>query len=314
MKQHNILALNLHLFDGAAGAGASAGTGSTGANGGGGETGTLGQASQADGLDGVQYGKQDAPPAPATPAPREKGKGDKAKREAAYREMMAGDFKDLYDADINRIVGKRFKASKGLQAQLDAHSPILEAMATRYDTPVGDIAALQAAVDKDNSIWAEKAEQAGMSVEAFKKMEALKKQMAQKEAAEQTALQQTQRDKQVKAWLAEAETLKPTYPDFDLRAELRNDRFSRMVHAGFPLKDAYEAAHMAEIMEASTQSAVKQTQKAVVANIQARGNRPKEAGISAQAGMITKSDPRSFTKEDRKEIRKRVSRGDKIKL
>jgi len=55
-------------------------------------------------------------------------------------------------------------------------------------------------------------------------------------------------------------------------------------------------------------------EKAVVDNIRARGSRPSENGTSSQSAFIVKDDVSKLSKEDRRNIAKRVMMGEKITI
>ena len=70
----------------------------------------------------VVYGKQESAPAADGTKPDASAKhtakdspaaGDD--RSAQFKALITGDYKDLYDAEVNRIIGKRFKDTKVLQ-------------------------------------------------------------------------------------------------------------------------------------------------------------------------------------------------------
>ena len=216
----------------------------------------------------------------------------------AYKKMVSEDYKDLYQADVDRIVQKRVKSSN---EKLSAYAPIMDALAARYGTQSGDLTALQEAMDNDNSIWERRAEDAGMSVEQFREVTALRGKAAEFQRYQQEALQQEQQKAQISTWVQQADTLKAQYPELDLATELE---------AGFGVEDAYKVCHMDELLTKAAHSA----QSATIANIQARGARPKEGAIHAQNGVTTKADPKTWSTADFEEVRRRAQRGEQIIL
>ena len=97
-------------------------------------------------------------------------------------------------------------------------------------------------------------------------------------------------------------------------AEMANEDFARLIAANVPPKTAYEVVHMAEIQAAQAQVVAAQARNNVMQTIQAQGARPAEIGGNANGGQFTNNDPRSWTKEQRAEIIRRVQRGEKIVL
>ncbi len=85
-----------------------------------------------------------------------------------------------------------------------------------------------------------------------------------------------------------------------------------MLRAGVDVKTAYEVIHMDDIKTTVAQAAGKQAETNVTNNIRAKGQRPAEAGAASPAGIIVKNDVHALTPSDRKEIARRVARGEKI--
>lgn len=112
---------------------------------------------------------------------------------------------------------------------------------------------------------------------------------------------------------AQTEEAKQTYPNLDLRQELRNPMFARLVVNGVDAKTAYEVAHREEILRGGMQYAAQQAARQVASAVQANAARPTENGLGAGApATVQISDPRSLTRQMRKELRERVRRGEKI--
>ena len=110
-------------------------------------------------------------------------------------------------------------------------------------------------------------------------------------------------------WVAQAEALRQgDYPDFDFLAESRNPAFRQLVRSGLPVRTAYEALHLREILA----RAVRETEEQVASDIRARGSRPAETGATAQAPFLVKGDVSRFTKADRAEIARRAMKGEII--
>ena len=97
-----------------------------------------------------------------------------------------------------------------------------------------------------------------------------------------------------------------------MQAELDNKDFTRLVFNGVPVTTAYEVAHRNEVIGGAMQFTAQKVEKQVVDNILAGQARPTEQGISHQQGVVTKTDPSKLTKEQRREIRERVMRGETV--
>ena len=93
--------------------------------------------------------------------------------------------------------------------------------------------------------------------------------------------------------LHKAEAVRGSYPEFDLDKELENPGFLRLLNSGVEPKTAYEVVHHDELT--------------------GRAARPQENGLgSGSLAAVTKPDPRSLTRAERKLLRRRAARGEEI--
>ena len=318
-----LLNIRLDLFDGGAaaaaggdGAGASA-TGEAQAS-----SGSTRRGKKSGEYSNVVFGKQDAQPAAAdhasAPAAEEKKtevqttSNTLEERRKQYRSMIEGEFKDLYTEDTQRIINRRFKEGKVAEDALQKQQPVIDMLMQRYKIADGDMAKLLTAVENDDAYWSEAADEAGMTVEAYKEFSRQKREL---DAIRKQQTQNQQREaaeKQLQQWYTEGEEVKAAYPDFDLNTEAQNPRFMAMLKSGVPVMHAYKVMHMDEIMTDAMQTAAKRSEQAVVNNIKARGSRPAENGLSSQSAFTVKDDVSKLSKRDRAEIARRAARGEKI--
>lgn len=119
------------------------------------------------------------------------------------------------------------------------------------------------------------------------------------------------RDPRYERLLCSARAARRTYPQLDLREELRSPRFADMVLRGVDVKTAYEAVHHEEMLRSAMGYGV---QKAAEKLSRARiTGRPAENGAESQSASVERLDPRHMTAEERAEIRRRVlERGEKV--
>lgn len=339
MHKYKLLNIILSLFDGGAAAG-GAGDGAGAAAPAQGDGGTKGgsQASPAPTRRGksgesqrVLYGKQADPAVAGDQAGASEGTppvaGEETKdgqtgttvtsdtleaRRKAYREMMEGEFKDLYTEDTQRIIDRRFREVRNLEEQVNRTQPILSMLMQRYGIADGDPAKLMAAVENDDAYWSQAAEEAGMSVEQYKRFQKLQRENAELLEAQRRTQTQQQAQQKLQQWYDEAEQVRQLYPSFDLTAEVKNPQFLSMLRAGVPVRHAYEVIHMEDIKAGVAALQAKATEKQVVDGIRARGARPAENGTSAQSGFTVKDDVTKLTAKDRADIARRVARGEQI--
>ena len=297
--------LNLHLFDAgaASSSGGEGGMATTGAD-------STGEKSA------VIYGKQNVETESKLPVAEEEGK--KAKEESRedrrkrYDELINGEFKEFDTERIQQIINRRFKDTKGLEEENGKMNNVLSALYEKYSIESGNLDALSEAIDRDSAFWEEGAQEAGMSVDAYKKFRKIKADNQKMEANEAQRRRNLEMQERLKEWDRQAQECKGLYPDFDMDAECKNPNFTNMLRRGVPVIHAYRVLHFDDITERERQIAAGEREKAVVNNIKAKGQRPQENGLSSQTGAIIKSDVHSLTKKDRAEIAKRVGRGEHI--
>lgn len=110
----------------------------------------------------------------------------------------------------------------------------------------------------------------------------------------------------------EAEEAKKLYPSLNLDREFENPVFRRLMVSGVPVVSAYELIHRDEVNLMLVERAVKQAEKRISAAIQSGASRPNENGASS--ALQTETDPRRLSKADRKNIKDRVARGERVYL
>ena len=104
------------------------------------------------------------------------------------------------------------------------------------------------------------------------------------------------------AWLElrhSAEALSRTCPEFDLARQMADPAFARLVRGGVDLATAYEAVQL-----------TKKRQRSAAAERNAV--RPPENGLGASAAPVLRPDPAELSADERRSIRRRAARGEKI--
>lgn len=325
MKTINLLDISLDLFDGGA-AGAAAGDGAA-APAGAQEGDGARAGSQAvpgrsrrgkSGGETMVYGKQAVAEAPqegpdAEGQKQEEKFAEKPKdRYAKYRELVEGEFKDLYTEDTQRIIDRRFRDVKSLEESLEAQRPVLDLLMERYRIEDGDVSKLVKAIEQDESQWKEAADKVGMTVEQYRNYRQLQRENENFRRAQEEQRGQQLARQQMARWMQESEDVKADYPDFSMETEIQRPEFMAMLKTGVPVRHAYEVLHLDDIKGGVARNTAAQTEKLVTENIRAKGARPQENGVSSQNGITIKADPSKLSKRDRAEIARRVARGEKI--
>ena len=260
-------------------------------------------------LANVVYGRQDGGP---DAGDQQVVSSDAAAERAAKWAEARQEYKQEFDGEVQRIINKRFGETKGLQEQLDAVSPVIDLLRDRYGVTDGDMDALLSALEEDTGYWEDAADQAGMTVEQFKEFKRYERENAELNAQIQAMRQQDAADNQLRQWWSQGEALKQQFPSFDLNREAENPQFLSLLKSGVPVDQAFKVIHFDEINAGVAANTAKAAEKQIVANIRARGARPREAGAQGQPAITVKSDVSKLTKKDRAEIARRAMRGESI--
>lgn len=325
--KRKIIPINLCLFDGEGG-GAAVGTGTGDVVGTGGENqvpSAAGKGRRAvNPLANVKYGRQETVTQDTLPGGQQDAAADGntqtkttsdtlEARRAEFERLITGEYRDLYDERVQGIVKNRIKEAKNLEQAVNRTQPLIEMLAAKYGiTDPNNIEAITKAMDDDNAFYEEAAADAGLTVEQYKYMQKLERENRMMKEARVNAERQRQADQVYAGWLQEAERVKAAYPGFDLKKELENPSFGKMLGAGVGVMAAYQALHHDEIMTGAMQYTAQTIAKKTADGIASRKARPTENGLSTQASANVKSDVSKLTRADRAEIARRAARGEII--
>lgn len=232
----------------------------------------------------------------------------------SFDDMVKGEYKDAFTKKTQEIINKRFKETKNLESQVAQQNEVLDMIYNKYNITDRDIAKLQDAINNDDTYWEEGADEAGMTIEQFKQFKKLEKENAQFKQARQAQEQQANVNAQLQKWNEEVAQVKAKFPSFNIEEEVKNEGFQRMLRSGVPMEHAYKVTHFDELMNDSMRTTAANTEKAVVENIRAKGNRPSENAAMQQSAFVVKNDVSKLTAKDRAEIARRVARGEKIEF
>lgn len=99
----------------------------------------------------------------------------------------------------------------------------------------------------------------------------------------------------------EALKLQQQYPDFSLDKALEEPHFCRLLEGGMALRTAYELCHGEELL-------------AELHSRQAAAARPRENGMGGRSAAALMGDVSNLTRAQRREIIRRVQRGETIRF
>lgn len=272
--------LNLRMFDGEGGGEGSAATGA--------------EAAAPETTEGQQ--------AEQTPEEREK----------EFNDMINGDFRDLFDARMQKAIKERVGEVKQLQQQLQQQNDVIGLVAKKYGISTDKMGDIREALESDDVFWEEAAADQGMTVDSYKKMVKLEAENEALHKAREEAERKNQKDAVFQKWDREAEELKRMYPQFDLQSEIQDKRFLDLMGAGIDMRTIYETLHHDEILPALMQQTAKAATKQQAAAARRGQMRPAENGMSSRPAAQTVKDPAKMTKEERQEYARRAARGEII--
>lgn len=131
----------------------------------------------------------------------------------------------------------------------------------------------------------------------------------EKEAAEQL---RAGADRIYDGWMQSAQQLKQVYPDFDLRREMADPRFARLLGARVDMQTAFEVLHNREIIPAAMEYAAKTVQQHMASAMRSGADRPAENGLRGSGAVMLGSDVSRMSRKDYAAICKMVERGERV--
>lgn len=239
-------------------------------------------------------------------------------QKASFNDLLKDDqYKREYDKRVEGAVRRRMRAADAKFAQMD---PMFDVLAKKYGIGRGDdgkldMQALMAAVMSDDGLLEEQAAEEGLTPEGMRKV--MRAEQIERSMQAQQAEQENMR--LFAAIREEAEALKAVYPDFDLDAEIGDERFGSLLislqRAGVdaPLRTAYEVAHRQELLQRAVNYTAAKARQDVAASVQSNLSRPREMGSSG-APAQSNFDPEKMTKKDYEAIKAKVSRGGRVSI
>ena len=277
-------------------------------------------------FDNVVFGKQEGTTATETTTTPDTGENAKGtgetevkttsntleERRKAYEDMINGEYKDIHQEKFQEVFNRRFKEVKGLENSLAAQQPVIDMLMSRYGIADGDMASLEKALTEDTEYWERVADEHGMTVEQYQRMQKIERENAQLRAIRQREANQAQFQGQIETWYKQADAVKELYPSFDFKTECQNPEFLKLLQSGVGVEHAYKMMHFDELTDNAARVAAQTADAQAQARIKAKSSRPSENGTSTQSAAIVRNDVSTLTRKERAEIARRVGRGEKI--
>lgn len=210
--------------------------------------------------------------------------------EEEFANLINGRFKEQFTRKTQAIIDKRFKQTKELQEYKERVSPVVQSLMEKYGVEDGNEGNLLDFIKEKEKTSVNTPSENEVVSERGKNLCG-----------------------KISSWVKQSEDVKNTYPDFDLRKELRESKlFSQLLLGGVPLKAAYETVHKDEILSGAMAYTADKVREQVVKGIEAKGRRPIENGVSSESAVVTSVDVNSLTSQDILKILKQVENGANI--
>lgn len=197
---------------------------------------------------------------------------------------------------------RRHKDYSKLKDQSVSTSKVMDMLATRFGIEnSSDYAAITAALENDDYLYAERAEENGRTIEEQREWDRIDRE--NRMFREQQRQQQIAEDSQRKyeEWEQQSNNLKQVFPSFDLDNEVRtNEEFKNYLLNGMSVSAAYYATHGEAIATGAMERTAQAVRQATAQDIAARGGRPRENGLSGQAAA--KVVGKDFSHMSRREL------------
>lgn len=271
---------------------------------------------QTDGQDGAkdQSGTQNAPEKPS------------------FAQLIQGEYKQDFDKQVHEIIKKRFKDDAS-RAERDGNvnqlmTTLAQMLGQRVEDPEKlDPVELKQALLENQSLIDAAAMDAGVSSQQYRaelemrsENALMKAQLQQQKQMQQENAQEQQRRQAFMQLQQEAQELKKIYPELELAQLLADNQAMRAVQAlqiagaKDPVRTIYEAKNRDRIMGGLARTAAQQGMQKVANAVAANQRRPDENGMQSQGGILSVMDVRNLSKEQRKDIKRRVRAGERIEF
>lgn len=257
-------------------------------------------------------------PFPTAPQPEQAAPAEQAAE--SFDDLIKGRFAKEYGEHVRAAIQERFKGRDAQDKRFEQAMNTLLTVAPMFginaDTADSlDLDKLSQAISDDDRMYEAEALEKGVPTSTLKHIKQLEAREKQRQMDERRSLEQETLRNHIAGLRKQEEELRKEFPDFDLNAEAQNPAFARMTGpgGGLTLRQAYMALHGDELLQRGQHQAVTETKRAVSQAIQAGAMRPSENGLIQSNGGAPQRDPRTYTREERAAIRRRVMAGETVR-
>lgn len=201
---------------------------------------------------------------------------------------------EAHKAYMDKTISDRLKKYKGIEEDNAKYKGILDTVAYKYGVSADDenfLSILKEKIDADDSYYESYAMEHDISPEEARRIVTMERKAAQYDAEKAQMEKQEQMRQHIMVLRQNAEKTKAQFPQFDLEAEMQDERFRRLCAANNgDTTAAYMACHWNEILPATVQMASKQIQMQTANSVASNKARPTENGISSKASSVVQND------------------------
>lgn len=244
--------------------------------------------------------------------------------EEEFDELIKSDkFKGAYGKKVAAALSERFKNQTDATAEAEKYKSAISQLAGRYGKNADDIEGIIAAISADDELLEGEALETGKSVEALRSEKRIRAEKeASKKEIEDLKAKVTAYENREKAtadahrWMQEAKSTVEIYKDFDLRTELTNPNFLKYLQRdGMSVTEAYEHAHMKEIMASQLKAVERRAEEIAAAAVRANLGRVREGAYNARrSNDAPRIDVRNMKDEDFAKIEEMLANGEDVTL
>ena len=256
----------------------------------------------------AKYAGQATPADPAAAEGRPGAEPAGKSIEERWEEAKKGEFADLYGRDVQGAIKERFKNQADANEKLNSLEPMLKVLRERAGVESNEDLVKQ--VMDDDSLYEDAANEAGMTIPAYKQFMQMKAENEAIKAKEEQDIKDRMLDNHIRGLFEQGQKMKEKYPDFDLNKELKNEKFFRLTSPGVnvSVEDAYFAVHHKELAPQMMAYGMQRARVQMGQTLQAQQRRPAEGAMRSQgtAAAEMKIDPSKLTRKEREEIKRQV--------
>lgn len=116
------------------------------------------------------------------------------------------------------------------------------------------------------------------------------------------------------SWKEQAQKLRQEQPEFDLLTAAKDPAFAKLLRSGVDVAGAWYLMNREEALRSAREQGASAVRAGMLNEFLAAGSRPAENGTGHASPALTPTDVAHMTAQQRKELRQRAARGEKIRF